>query len=367
MRPIPSLRRARGFSLAELMIASGIGLAILAALSTMFVKNTRAQQAVEQAHRQVENGRYAIDRIAEDLRHAGYFSEYYQLPSPGQAGFPATTAAAQPCATAVTDLPAGMPLAIQAYDGGGSVPAEVAACLSAADYKTGTDVLVVRRASTSTIAKSDPAVVGTQPYIQVNSPMFAPPNYVMDLGSNTGSFTLRFPTTNSSGVADAMLRRYMVRIYFVSKCNVPASGLTCNGVSDDGGTPIPTLKMLELGPGPAFQKLALAEGIEELQFDFGIDDQPAAVNPATGFVGDGVADRLSMCDGASPCSTTDWHNVVSVQINLVARNTERSPGYTDDKTYSLGLKGYTAAPGDPYRRHAYSTFVRLNNTSMRRE
>ena len=251
-----------------------------------------------------------------------------------------------------------MPLAIQAYDGGGSVPTDLSACLAAADYLANTDILVVRRASTSTKAVAAlVAADANQPFIQTT-----PQEYKLDIGTNSGTFTLTHPSANNTATVVAPVHRYIVRIYFVSKCNVPASGATCTGTTDDGGTPIPTLKMLELGvnpttgAGPAFQKLAIAEGIEHLQFDFGIDDS-----------GDGVADRIVMCDGAAPCSATDWSNVVSTQINLVARNTERSPSYADDKTYSLGLNGYTTATNDGYRRHAYSTFVRLNNIAMRRE
>ncbi len=344
--------RARGFSLVEFMIAMTIGLFLIAGLVYLIAETSRSRAEIERSSRQIENGRYALDRMAEDLRHAGFFSEFFEVPAAGAAGFPATTTAAAPCADTIAGLPAGMPLAIQAYDGGASVPTDLSACLAAADYLANTDILVVRRASTST--KAVVALVAAddnQPFIQTT-----PQEYKLDTGANPATFTLTHPATNNTTTVVAPLHRYIVRIYFVSKCNVPASGATCNGTTDDGGTPIPTLKMLELGPGPAFQKLAIAEGIEHLQFDFGIDDS-----------GDGVADRIVMCDSGGPCSATDWSNVVSTQINLVARNTERSPGYADDKTYSLGLKGYTTATNDGYRRHAYSTFVRLNNIAMRRE
>ena len=345
------------------MIAMTIGLFLIAGLVYLIAETSRSRAEIERSSRQIENGRYALDRIAEDLRHAGFFSEYFSPPAAGETGFPATTTAAAPCADTIGTLPAGMPLAIQAYDGGGSVPSDLSACLAAADYQSNTDILVVRRASTSAIcptgktcpttvpATPSGALVSNQPYIQTT-----PVDYKLDVGSNIGTFTLTHPANNNTATKDAPLRRYMVRIYFVSKCNVPASGATCNGVSDDGGTPIPTLKMLELGPGPAFQKLAIAEGIEHLQFDFGIDS-----------TGDGVADTMSMCDSTTPCSAVDWSNVVTAQISIVARNTERSPNYADDKTYSLGLKGYTAATNDPFRRHAYTAMVRLNNIGMRRE
>lgn len=348
--------RARGFSLVEFMIAMTIGLFLVAGLVYLIAETSRSRAEIERSSRQIENGRYALDRIAEDLRHAGFFSEYFSVPAAGETGFPGTTAAAVPCSTDVTALPNGMPLAIQAYDGGGSVPSDLSTCVDSADYQPNTDVLVVRRASTSTIAKTDPLVAANQPYIQTT-----PLAYLLKTGTNAATnFTLKLPSADSTAEVDAPLHRYIVRIYFVSKCNVPASGTTCNGATDDGGTPIPTLKMLELGAGssaPSFQKLAIAEGIEQFQFDFGIDD-----------TGDGVADRIVMCEGAT-CSTVNWSNVVSVQVNLVARNTERSPGYADDKTYVLGLYGnYTpAASVGGYRRHLYSALVRLNNVAMRRE
>ena len=355
------LMRERGFSLIEFMIAMTIGLFMIAGLVYLIAETSRSRAEIERSSRQIENGRYALDRIAEDLRHAGFYGEYFSVPSAGETGFPASLTAASPCATTIAALVAGMPLAIQAYDGAASVPSDLTGCLAAADYQPNTDVLVVRRASTSTILKTaaSPPRHLNQPYIQTN-----PVDYKLDLGSNVATFTLTLPSANNTATYDAPLHRYMVRIYFVSKCNVPSSGVAsdpCDNAAD-GGAPIPTLKMMELGidpstlAGPAFQKIALAEGIEHLQFDFGIDT-----------TGDGVADTITMCDAATPCTAIDFSNVVTVQVSLVARNTENSPGYYDDKTYSLGLKGYTAATNDHYRRHAYSALVRLNNIAMRRD
>jgi type IV pilus assembly protein PilW len=270
-----------------------------------------------------------------------------------------------------------MSLAIQGYDGGASVPSDLSTCLATADYQPGTDILVVRRASTSTICpvgKTCPTVVPATPvgtlvanqmYIQT-TPLGDSLGFpILGLGPSAAPFILTLPAANSTALPekDAPLRRYLVRIYFVSKCNVPASGNPddpCNGVTDDGGTPIPTLKMLEYGVdstgNPGFRKIALAEGIEQLQFDYGIDT-----------TADGVADNFVMCDSTTPCAVADWRNIVAVQVNLVARNAERSPSYADDKTYSLGLKGYTTATNDGYRRHAYTSLVRLNNIAMRLE
>ena len=368
--------RARGFSLVEFMIAMTIGLMLIAGLVYLIAETSRSRAEMERSSRQIENGRYALDRLAEDLRHAGFFSDYFSTPGPGEAGFPADLAAAAPCAVTIATLPAGMPLALQAYDGGATLPADLtgagcsAAGLVAANYQLGTDILVVRRASTSGFCPTgaptpcatgvpSAAMVANQPYIQTTPAAYK-------VGDTLATFqappVLEHPAVNNTETRFAPLRRYVVRIYFVAKCNVPASGTTCNGTTDDGGTSIPTLKMLELSPGPEFRILAVAEGIEQLQYDFGIDT-----------TGDGVADTVSMCNATTPCTAIDFSNVVSVQVSLVARNTERSPSYYDDKTYSLGLWDGIAGRYTPatavagYRRHAYSAQVRLNNVAMRRE
>lgn len=342
--------RHEGFSLVEFLIAMTIGLFMVAGLVYLIAESSRSRAEMERSSRQVENGRYALERLAEDLRHAGFYAEFFSVPAPTEAGFPATLAAADPCLATVAGVTAGMPLAVQAYDGGASSPLT---CIDDDDYRPNTDVLVVRRASTTSVPKSGP-LADHQIYIQTN-----PLEFRIDEGVNVATFTLKLPSANNTAEVDAPLRRFVTRIYYVARCNVPASGATCNGVSDDGGTPIPTLRMIELGAdasGPVLQTFGIAEGIEHLQFDFGLDTD-----------GDGVADNFVMCDSGSPCTTTQWSNLVAARVHVVARNTETSPGHADSKTYSLGLKGYTAAAGDPYRRHAYTSLVRVSNISMRRE
>ena len=111
LQSLRSLRHPGGFSLVELLIAVAIGLALLAGLSGMFVKNTQAQAEIEKAHRQVENGRYAIDLLAVDLRNAGYLAEFNPTVLPAPAALPG------PCATSLADLHAGLALAVQGVDG----------------------------------------------------------------------------------------------------------------------------------------------------------------------------------------------------------------------------------------------------------
>src|SRR5919201_3755151 len=88
---------ADGFSLVELMVALTIGLLLLTALATIFANSSRMQREVTLSAQQIENGRYAIDLVSEDVRHAGFWGYYGgSLTPPG--------AMPDPCALAAPSL-----------------------------------------------------------------------------------------------------------------------------------------------------------------------------------------------------------------------------------------------------------------------
>ena len=149
---------------------------------------------------------------------------------------------------------------------------------------------------------------------------------------------------------DDRVRRVVQRTYYVASCN--------DCVAGDG---IPTLRRVEFIDGQ-LRDTPLAEGIENLQFEFGVDTNPAPPN------GDGEPDvwvgpaGITDAPGAGPLS---WDNVVAVRVHLLARSTQASPGYTDPRTYTLG--GVEVTPGDGFRRTLLSSTVRLMNVGGRRE
>src|SRR5262249_12102746 len=119
---------------------------------------------------------------------------------------------------------------------------------------------------------------------------------------------------------------------------------------------IPTLKRAELQAGGTWGVTPLVEGIENMQIEYGRDTN-----------GDGYPDVFT----AKPATVAEWAQVVAVRINLLARNTETTPGFTDTKTYTLGNdrngSAYNVTPGGSYRRHNYRELVRLQNVSQRTE
>jgi type IV pilus assembly protein PilW len=66
------LKTDSGFSLTELIVAMGIGMVILAAVTTTFMSQTRFYSAQEQINEMEQNARGALDLINRELKMAGY-------------------------------------------------------------------------------------------------------------------------------------------------------------------------------------------------------------------------------------------------------------------------------------------------------
>lgn len=331
------MKRQKGVSIVELMIGLTIGILMLSALTALLVNNTQGRAELDASMQQIENGRYATQLVASELRHAGYYGEGV---SEEMAASKAPAALPDPCLTSIADLQAALPIAVQGYSQSALSPL---LCLDNANFKPGTDVLVIRRALTATVDVGDlnPAV----PYIQMIGTKMK-----LDTGSNAGAFSL----TTKAGAA-APIHPYTVQIYFVSPCSRPANGATCAGSVDDNGFPRPALKRMEL-TGAGWVTSTLVEGVDQFTVEYGIDNEP----------NDNDKDGAPNIFTTAPATTTDWANVVTVRMHILARNTRTSPGHKDEKTYDLGT--LTVGPlNDNYRRHVYSEMVRLMNVSSRRE
>lgn len=359
----------RGLSLVELMVSITIGLLILVSLSSMFVNQTRARTELDKANRMIDNGRYALELLSENLRMAGFFGAF------GPTGTPA--AIYNPCnIPTMTDPGFNQDLlrvAVQGYDAA-SPTSQVASppCSltntagSTLSLKSGSDILVLRRASTQAQVAPPPLNDGTV-YLQVSSCQFDTIPFIMS--TVPGALTMgqkNISGTNNCWSAGGItsitapyadVRPYVVEAYYISPEN-------------NSGDGIPTLKRRELstdGVGnPSFITTPLVEGIEYMQVEYGIDDPTLDTDGLNGAGLDGVPDAYVTC---AACTPEQWSNVVSVKLNLIARNTELTRGYSDPNTYSLGSAGSFTPSGTAasYKRHAYTQIIRLINPSGRRE
>jgi len=374
----PSPQALRGMTLVELMVSIAIGMVMVLAMLMLYTNIARNQAQMTNTARQVENGRFALQLLQQDLLHAGFWGDYLPLYDDKSRVTPEDlpNALPDPCLaysainwTAAHRLNL-MALGVQGY-AAASPPAECVALLPS--RQANTDILVVRHADTCE------AGVGTcdadeadRLYLQSSrctSEMAAGNRVVFD--NQAASFTLR-RNINCPAVAPAVdlparKRRYVSSIYYV------------RNFAFSSGDGIPTLMRASFGLSgttPAYLAAQpMIEGIEALRFEYGLDNVganglPVNYDSATGAVnrGDGVPDEYITCprNPTTPCTHWDFFHTVAVRVHVLSRNLEPTPGHTDTKRYQLA--GQTYGPyNDNVVRHVYSTTVRLSNPAGRRE
>lgn len=332
-------RCERGFSLVELMISITIGLIVLAVLATIFANTSRARAELERSSQQVDNGRYAVELLSQDLQLAGYYGELDVgvLPVPG--------ALPDVCSTDPVVWNAALPLHVQGAIDGGAMPS----CLPAS-MKDGTDVVAVRRARTCVAGSADcDALVPAEPYVQVGLCSTTPAPYALGVAADT-AFALQLKDCATA----AGLRRFVTHIYFI-------------GDDNGSGLAVPTLTRLELSGG-AFTEVPLVEGIERLRVEYGIDSDGDGAPDA--YTNDPDTYTYAGCASCTP--PQNWANVVTAKLHVLSRALETSPGYVNTKVFEMGVDAMGAPVrvgpfGDGFRRQVYSAALRVMNVSGRRD
>lgn len=339
-------RASRGFSLVELMVGITIGLFLMIGLVSLLVSNIASRSELDKSSRQIESGRYALQLLSEDLQNAGYVG------SSGGTGFAAANPTACPAqvadlsyAAATSPLVSTVPLPLYGLTAAPS-------CISNVMANTG--MLVVSRVNTSPVTTA----VAAETYLQVSN--CATDTQPFAIGNGATVFTL---LQKDCATAEP-LRKVVQHVYFVSSCDV------CSGT---GADTTPTLKMAEYVNG-AMTITPLVEGIENLQFDYGVDmDNDGAPDCYTSNPTSPPAAEIAACKTAFPSyvwnnANTNWTNVMTVRTHVLARNTEATAGWSDARKYDMGLAAGSVGPfNDTTKRHVYSAVVRLYNASGQRE
>jgi type IV pilus assembly protein PilW len=269
--------------------------------------------------------------------HAGFFGEFNPDTMPDAPAYQTP----DPCATAVADqgwntavTPVQMPVPVQGIAAGTAV-----GCL--ANRLAGTEALVVRHAETgapTTLAAGN----SNNLYVQI-ARCGLDTSRIRAAAVPSGTLTLRLP---DCATVNDVLRRLTQRTYYIAACN--------DCVANDG---VPTLKRVEMIDG-ALRTMSVAEGVENLQVEYGLDTND-----------DGRPDNfVTMGSGAiNGVAPNVWQNVVAVRVHLLTRSTQPTPGFSDTRTYRLGPDVAVATPGDGNKRTLMTTTARLNNVGGRRE
>lgn len=329
-RPRDARGRVRGMTLVELMVGLTLGMALSVAALRLFAEASASGKNIQRASIQIENGRYAIELLREDLQLAGFFGEIatggaaYSAGDPCEIGASAYLANPLTLPTPVLGLPAD----------------QIVACLS--QRRANTDAVLVRRLEVDATAPDMIGTTNAHPFVQYSFCESDPAITPLVVGTQTSDFTLR----NRACTSPNRVRGAVARIYFVAECS------RCGG----GGDSTPTLKRLEL-VGSRLVETALVEGVETLRIEYGFDTD-----------GDGSADVYRTTTAAAGPESL-WQNVVTLKLHAIVRSPERVLGtqLASTQTFQLGGFGTVQTPNDGFVRRAYTTTVRLENPSAARE
>jgi len=318
-------------TLVELLVAVTLGLLVIAGIGQIYTAAKRSYDIQSSMSRLQDVGRYAIETITRDIQRAGYWglTDMKTINDPSwypPGGIPYDPATYATCSA--TDSSWGKMVQWRIFGLNDLIGPNGSsyACISSS-WGQG-DVLVVRYADPAALPACDPLdnhlYIRTSPYDASLS------------GVN--------PECPPSGIPNTTVHRVVANAYYVRR-NSPAQ---CNG------TPIPSLAREELTNGgvPKNSDLDLVAGVENLQFQFGVDsDNDGSVNQY--FNGHQI-------NGAP--ATPNWNQVVSVRVWVLARSECPETGYNPDSNttvFTLGDIAYNVS--DHYRRQLYSTTVALRS------
>jgi type IV pilus assembly protein PilW len=312
--------KAAGFTLIEMMIAITIGLGILAGLVGVLASNASNSRANDRTSELMTNGRYALNSMKQELRQAGFLGYNFAAPTllvPGALGLTAGTECLQ-----AGELAESFVLNVrQGIWGADNDNPFQSNCIPAASYAAGNDVLVVRRLG------------------EIPPPGAPVANTVYFRSSYSAGQVFRGAVVPAIGKAP--LKNYEVKIYvyYISPFTTSAAESPL----------VPALYRVALQANGSMAPELVASGIEHLHLQYG------RVMAA----GTQYQDADALSGSSSATLKTDWEDVNSVRIWLLARNTTAEPGYANSNTYAMGSQSYTVADG--FRRQLFSTVVQLRN------
>ena len=382
-----------GFTLLEVMVTLVITMVLMTAMAGIFQQSISTRAQVEREGQRLESSRFSLDTLTEDIRLAGYYGPL-TIPS-GSIDWvyadPCTEGAGWSAPDPSISTTRTVPFPIYGYEAHKANITSPPGCITVANksvYRAGTDMLVIRRVSTT------PGLSGTGFHLQHSACADTSKDRVPFIASNDATtFTLLgtdvLQTPPKVCAVAAPIYRLITRIYFISACDDCSGGGTGDG--------IPTLKVVEVGAG---DPRTVATGVEDMHMEYGVDQTTSAIG------GDGAVDgyvvsnnnpRTTGADGTAvggtmlPTSTAmadatlrpdsasgedRWEDVMTVKVSLVVRDTSEYQGVAGTRSFTLGISDnaptvltstYPKTGTDKFRRKLSVTTVSAVNLGARRE
>ena len=323
------LRRQRGVTLVELMVALALGLLITVAMLKVYVDASGLYRFNEGLARVQENGRFALEFIRRDARVAGFWGCYSEAPLTNQISTTSNTwinvAAGHITGTNDDGLNSADSITFRSATGGGTL---VNTAMTAASDSVSVD-------SVATITSGMAALISDCD----NGDIF----------QVTGiSGTLLAHAAGTSSNTSANLSKAYAggsRVYQAQQSTF------CIAPGADPSQPA-LRRLINPTPGQtcASNGDELIEGVENLQILYGEDTDA----DGEGANGDGTANRYVPISTAS----LDIDRVVSVRLSLLARSLNNNLT-TTPSPYTFN--GTTVTPADQYLRKVFTTTITLRN------
>ncbi|MBE9516204.1 MAG: PilW family protein [Proteobacteria bacterium] len=296
-----------GLTLIELMISVTLGLMLISAVMGILLSSNQNFAQDDQLARMQENGRFIMHRLDEEATMAGYWGGATYVGAVDKTGvvFPTKCGVSLDPAIPATSI---------IVD---TNPATFGGCIL--NHKAGTPIYVVKRAR----GTPETTQVAGEPYIIGN-------NYDARLRYYNSGDAITAPAAGEEA------RKYQVNMYYIRDRNAE-------------NKLIPTLyiRRLEIvGGAPELVEYEAAEGIENIEIDFGID-----INK------DGVADYFNSRPAAAELQTA-----VGARIYILARATQEDINHKDEKIYTLG-NTQVNGNADKFRRRLFTKSVVMRNTA----
>ena len=331
-----TLRRQRGLTLIELMIAMLLSLLLLAGVLYIFSASSQANRTNMALSRVAETGRFGLDFIAFDIRNAGYKGR---------------------CLTPVNNLlnqtsPAYNPDFFDLNDsirGWNNEAGPHSALMTG--YVPNTDALLLKHGAIESglTANGIPANAATITVTPNNTGI--PAGTIMLISDAEGCDL--FQKTNNANAA-GLARGASGTPGNVTPGGNPLSHSYAGNVEvmqfrsvlyyvGLGASGQPSLRRLEFSNG-SVQNLEIVEGVSDLQIEYGVD---TALTP------NGRIDAYLTANNVA-----DWTRVLSVRLNLLAVSPEPNVAV---EPQTLTFNGTTVTIPDNRLGHVFSSTIGLRN------
>lgn len=314
--PIASKFNA-GFSLIEMMISITIGLMIIAGLVGVLTSNTGNSKANDKTAELQANGRYAMEHLKRELRMAGFRGFTWAEPATptGVIALSGLTECGGAASGFIQNIRQGV------WGANDSNPFSTN-CLNGT-YVRG-DVLVLRRVSGAPLAADCSA-----------NPLGVSTVYMRSTYASGMVYQGTTPPATISGdpCGDFSVIEY---VYYIGR--------------DDADASVPALRRVALFTDGSLRDELVVTGIEQLQLQYA----RATTDGNTQYY-----DADSIVGASTDLVKTDWDDVNSLRMWVLARNSKSETGFSNTQTYALGDASYTV--NDSFRRQMFTAVVQLRN------